>query len=334
MSEVGKKNLIIKKEFQNNPEIKTVYFTKKITSFIQHKKTPLLAVKMISVILSSVKEEQKRILDEQKLEGNNSIQASFDDYFNDWDKHTRYSFKFSFKDIKLNKDIRNDKIAEAFILLSNLNWEIYQDNRGTNRLVPFIEAVEWNNNSQYFSFMMQKETMQKFLEVSQFFKLDTDFIVNINSSNTLNFVFWMQKFIPSLGTTISLVKAKEQLGIEYKYLSDIKRYFNDIKINLNSSNYPYGMNFSINKRLFKLEIFLKKEAIGEIEGIDKKEDLQIQRTLYYTKRKRKLSNVNFKELEKIIRSLGYQKFSQITKRKIGVKLMDDEYIQELIRLIS
>ena len=99
-------------------------------------------------------------------------------------------------------------------------------------MVPFIEAVKWNKNKQYIQFNMHKKTMESLLDMSKFLKLENDFVMNLKSAKTLSFIFWLSKFIPYNGTTISIQKFVEEMNLTSSYPSKIDEYLKRIRAEL------------------------------------------------------------------------------------------------------
>lgn len=324
-------------EFQDNPHVRTILYTERLFNFMRNKDLSLLPTKIINVILSAVKEEQQKYIQEKNLpflEETKSGQLSFETIFKDWTENTRAKFTINFKSIKLDKDIKNKELYTSFILLSNLNWQIIKDDLTEDyELVPFIEAVRWNKNKQYIQFNMHKKTMESLLDMSKFLKLNNDFVMNLKSPKTLSFIFWVSKFLPYGGTTISLEKFSNELNIHTTYKSKIDEYLKRIKAEMNEGNYAYGFNYSFDKYNIKIQLFNKKEAIGIAEGIDTLEDLKIQRALYHIASVRKLSEENKEKIRRIYKALGYELVSKMIKRKISMEVKNDDYIQAVMTLI-
>lgn len=324
-------------EFQDNPHVRTILYTERLFNFMRNKDLSLLPTKIINVILSAVKEEQQKYIQEKNLpflEETKSGQLSFETIFRDWTENTRAKFTINFKSIKLDKDIKNKELYTSFILLSNLNWQIIKDDLTEDyELVPFIEAVRWNKNKQYIQFNMHKKTMESLLDMSKFLKLNNDFVMNLKSPKTLSFIFWVSKFLPYGGTTISLEKFSNELNIHTTYKSKIDEYLKRIKAEMNEGNYAYGFNYSFDKYNIKIQLFNKKEAIGIAEGIDTLEDLKIQRALYHIASVRKLSEENKEKIRRIYKALGYERVSKMIKRKISMEVKNDDYIQAVMTLI-
>jgi len=246
-------NYDIIQEFKDNPNIRTILYTERLYSFMRKKDLTLLPTKIINVILSAVKDEQQKYIKEASLPGiiveTPVRQMSFEDIFQDWAENTRARFTVNFKSIKLDKDIKNKELFEAFIYLSNLNWQIINDvETGDVELVPFIEAVKWNKNKQYIQFNMHKKTMESLLDMSKFLKLENDFVMNLKSAKTLSFIFWLSKFIPYNGTTISIQKFVEEMNLTSSYPSKIDEYLKRIRAEINSGNYAYGFNYSFENK--------------------------------------------------------------------------------------
>lgn len=133
-------------EFKDNPNIRTILYTERLFSFMRKKDLTLLPTKIINVILSAVKDEQQKHIKDNSLKDVVQTQVgqmSFEDIFQDWAENTRARFTINFKSIKLDKSIKNRELFEAFVFLSNLNWQIINDiETGDVELVPFIEAVK------------------------------------------------------------------------------------------------------------------------------------------------------------------------------------------------
>ena len=260
---------------------------------------------------------------------------SFEDIFQDWAENTRARFTVNFKSIKLDKDIKNRELFEAFIYLSNLNWQIINDvETGDVELVPFIEAVKWNKNKQYIQFNMHKKTMESLLDMSKFLKLENDFVMNLKSAKTLSFIFWLSKFIPYNGTTISIQKFVEEMNLTSSYPSKIDEYLKRIRAEINSGNYAYGFNYSFENKNIKFQLYYKKEAIGKVEEIEDLEALKRQRALYHIYSVRELSYENKKKIENIYKALGYEKTSSLLKRKISKDLKNDAYIEAVMNILK
>lgn len=253
-------NYDIIQEFKDNLNIRTILYTERLYSFMRKKDLTLLPTKIINVILSAVKDEQQKYIKETSLPGiiveTPVKQITLEDIFQDWTENTRARFTVNFKSIKLDKDIKNRELFEAFIYLSNLNWQIINDvETGDVELVPFIEAVKWNKNKQYIQFNMHKKTMESLLDMSKFLKLENDFVMNLKSAKTLSFIFWLSKFIPYNGTTISIQKFVEEMNLTSSYPSKINEYLKRIRAEINSGNYSYGFNYSFENKNIKFQLY-------------------------------------------------------------------------------
>ncbi|WOC53092.1 hypothetical protein BPO_p0009 (plasmid) [Bergeyella porcorum] len=259
---------------------------------------------------------------------------SFEDIFQNWVENTRARFTINFKSIKLDKNIKNRELFEAFVFLSNLNWQIINDiETGDVELVPFIEAVKWNKNKQYIQFNMHKKTMESLLDMTKFLKLENDFVMNLKSAKTLSFIFWISKFIPYNGTTISINKFVDEMNLSTTYPSKIDEYLKRIRAEVNAGNYAYGFNYSIEKGNIKFQLYYKKEAIGIVDEIEDLEALKRQRALYHIYSVRNLSPENKNKIETIYKAMGYEKVSKLLKRKIPKDLKNDEYRSKVMELL-
>lgn len=326
------------KTYQDNPNVRTILYTEKLYKFMMSQELSMLPTKIINVILSAVKAEQQNFIQTKNTVVQNK-QLSFDDIFKDWNENSRALFTISFQSIKLNKDIKNRDLYNSFLVLSNLNWVIYSDDKkGMDELIPFIEGVKWTSNMQqrdrHIQFRMHRKTMESLLDMSNFLKLESSFVMNLKSPKTLSFIFWVSKFIPSKGTTIGINKFCEQMNMKFTYISKVDEYLKRIRAEINSSaDYVYGMNYSFEDHLIKIQIFIKKEGIGKVENIDSLEDLQITRAIYHIVKKRGLNKAQKEEVRKIYKYTGYKEISRIIKRRIDNVLMGQEYVNRLNELL-
>ena len=331
----------IKKEYENNPLIRTLLYTEKLYTFMIKQNLSLLPTKVINVILSAIKQEQQPFIKNSDIITGNSKQLSFDDFFADWNSNSRALFTVSFKSIKLDKRIKNSELYNAFVALSNLNWEIYTDDkRGVDMLVPFIEGVEWTSSKKkkerYIQFKMHRKTLESLLDVSKFLNFENDFIMQLKSSKTLSFIFWASKHFTNGGTTIGVEKFCDQMNINYSYNSKVEEYLNRIRAEMNGSSFIFGMNYSIPKggKLLKIQLFDKKEGVGITNNIDTLEDLQIKRALYHIKKTRNLNENQLADIEKKYRIIGYETLSKLIKRRIKKEVQGNDYIDEVAKIIN
>lgn len=326
----------IEKNYQNNPFIRSILYTEKLYNFMIKQDLTLLPTKVINVILSAIKQDQQLFIKDNNDVTGEIKQLSFEDVFAGWSENSRAVFTISFKSIKLDKKIKNIELYNAFIALSNLNWEIYTDDkRGVDMLVPFIEAVEWSSSKEhkerYIQFRMHRKTMESLLDMSKFLNMDNEFVMNLKSAKTLSFIFWASKHFRNGGTTIGLEKFCNQMNIKYTYNSKVEEYLNRIRAEMNGSSFAYGMNFSIpkNSKLLEIALFDKKEGIGKTKGIDTLEDLQIKRAIYHIEKTRKLNAEQVAIVEKKYKLVGYETISKLIKRRIKKELTGEEYLKAL-----
>lgn len=325
--------------YKDNPSIRSILYTEKLYKFMISQELSLLPTKIINVILSAVKQEQKKFINPKETIVAQK-QLSFDDLFSNWTENTRARFTLSFKSIKLNKDIKNRDLFKAFIALSNMHWQIFSDEEnGVEELIPFIEGVKWTSNKdhrdRHIQFNMHRKTMESLLDMSKFLNLEAEFVMNLKSPKTLSFIFWVSKFIPYGGTKIGIHKFCDEMNIKYTYNSKVDEYLKRIRAEINStSSYMYGMNYKIKENILRIQIFEKKEAIGKIENIDTLEDLQIKRAIYHIVKTRSLNEEQKLKVEKIYKYTGYQEISRLIKRRIDKELTGEDYIAKLLDLLA
>lgn len=330
---VQKVDYEIMQTYKDNPQIKSILYSDRLYKFLVQQELSMLPIKIINVILSAVKQEQTPFIkrNETVVEAK---QLSFDDFFQNWSENSRALFTISFKSIKLNKDIKNRDLFNSFIALSNLSWEIFSDEKNeVEELIPFLEGVKWTSNKvqrdRFIQFRMHRKTMESLLDMSRYLGLDSDFVMNLKSPKTFAFIFWSSKFIPHGGTKINIEKFCQEMNIPYTYDSKVAEYLQRIRAEMNSSTYAHGMNFSIVEDKIHIQLFDKKEGIGITKDIPTLEDLQIKRAIYHITKKRNLTKLESKEVEKIYRETGYENISKLIKRKIKKEAMGKEYIEEL-----
>lgn len=329
----------IVKNYKDNPSVRNILYTERLYKFMISQELSLLPTKIINVILSAVKQEQQNFITPKESVVSHK-QLSFDEIFENWNENARAEFTISFKSIKLNKDIKNRDLFNAFIELSNMHWEIFDDeNTGVCELIPFIEAVKWTSNKdhrdRHIRFRMHRKTMESLLDMSKFLNLEADFVMNLKSPKTLSFIFWVSKFIEYGGTTIRITKFCEEMNIKFSYVSKVDEYLKRIKAEINSTTtYVYGMNYSFDDHLLKIQIFEKKEAVGKVIDLDSLEDLQIKRAMYHIVKKRALNEAQKKEVQKIYKYTGYIAISKLIKRKIDNDLKGEDYVKRLKDIIE
>jgi len=181
---------------------------------------------------------------------------------------------------------------------------------------------------------MHKKTMESLLDMSKFLKLENDFVMNLKSAKTLSFIFWLSKFIPYNGTTISIQKFVEEMNLTSSYPSKINEYLKRIRAEINSGNYAYGFNYSFENKNIKFQLYYKEEAIGKIEEVEDLEALKRQRALYHIYSVRELSPENKKKIENVYKALGYDKTSNLLRRKISKDLKNDAYIEAVMNILK
>lgn len=325
--------------YKDNPSVRSILYTERLYKFMISQELSLLPTKIINVILSAVKQEQQKFITPKETVVTHK-QLTLDDLFEDWNDNTRALFTISFKSIKLNKDIKNRDLYNAFIALSNMHWEIFDDEKTeVCELVPFIEGVKWTSNQdhrdRHIQFRMHRKTMESLLDMSKFLKLEADFVMNLKSAKTLSFIFWVSKYIKHGGTKIGITKFCEEMNMKFTYVSKVDEYLKRIKAEINStSTYIYGINYSFENSLLKIQIFEKKEAIGKVIDIDSLEDLQIKRAIYHIKKKRELNEQQTTEVQKMYKATGYLTISKLIKRKIPNDLKGDAYVKRLLAVIE
>lgn len=338
------------KHYQDNPLIRSILYTEKLYKFLMKKDLGLLPTKIINVILSAIKEEQQQFIKDKNVIGEIK-QLTFDDVFKDWTENTRAQFTISFKSIKLDKDIKNKELYNAFVALSNLHWEIYSDESlNVYELVPFIEGVKWSGNmkdlkadknnklvnsnrDRFIQFKMHRKTMESVLDMSRFLNLDNHFVMNLKSVKTLQFIFWVSKHIPNRGVQIGVEKFCHEIGIKYTYDSKVLEYLNRIRAEMNQS-YSFSINYRIEKKKLIIAVYDTKTGIGDTKGIDSLEDLQIKRAMYNIEKVRSLNESQLKEIEKYYKYIGYETVAKSINRRIEKTIVGDEFMNKFKGLLN
>lgn len=336
--------------YEDNPLIRSILYTEKLYKFLMNKDLGLLPMKIINVILSAIKDEQQQFIKDKNVLAETK-QLTFDDVFKDWTENTRAQFTISFKSIKLDKDIKNKELYNAFVALSNLHWEIYSDESlNVYELVPFIEGVKWSGNmkdlkadinkklvnsnrDRFIQFKMHRKTMESLLDMSRFLKLDNHFVMNLKSAKTLQFIFWVSKHINNKGVQIGVEKFCNEIGIKYTYDSKVLEYLNRIRAEMNQS-YSFSINYRIENKKLIIAIYDTKIGIGDTNGIDSLEDLKIKRALFNIKKVRNLDELQMVKIEKYYKYIGYETVSKAINRRINTTIIGDLFIQKFEELLN
>ena len=325
-----------KKSFSPRPR-KKVLVSNDFREVLISQETSIVEQRIITIILSSIKEEQSLFISvKSPVNFVGHIQLTFDDYFEGWANQGTVDFEIPLKVLNPNRLMKNLTIKSALINMTNINWLQLKDSSINGyQAVPFIIKPRWNKSFLYFK--MDKAVLKHLLNMSHYFPLKKDLPYQVSSSNTLRFLMWILKFRKFGGLSMEYTQILKQFSIskdKYDGRSRFERDFlQSIKADLDSFN-DLSFNYAYQKGKYTFSIYDTNKAIGANEKFISLNDLQLDRSIKYLKRKRNLSETNIRVLRKLFEVKGYKELSSRLKNRIDPSLSGDSYIKAVFVLLE
>lgn len=325
-----------RKSFTPRPR-KKVLVSNDFREVLISQETTIIEQRIITVILSSIKEEQSLFISvKTPLNLNQPQQLTFDDYFEGWANQGTVDFEIPLKVLNPNRIMKNLTIKSALINMTNINWLQLKDTSINGyQAVPFILNPRWNKSHLYFK--MDKAVLKHLLNMSHYFPLKKELPYQVSSSNTLRFLMWILKFKKFGGLSMEYTQILKQFSIskdKYEGRSRFERDFlQNIKADLDSFN-DLSFNYAYQKGKYAFSIYDTAKAIGTNEKFISLNDLQVDRSIKYLKRKRNLREANIRVLRKLFEVKGYKELSSRLKNRIDPNLKCDEYIKAVFILLE
>lgn len=298
--------------------------------------TSIIEQRVITMILSAIKEQQSLFISTKTSSCSGFQQLSFDDYFEGWANQGVVEFKISLNELNPNRKMTNLTIQKALINMTNINWFRLKDHKIDRfKAVPFILEPSWDRKHIYFN--MDRAVIKNLLNMSHYFSLKKDLPYKTSSPNTLRFLMWLlkfknQEFIVKEYSEIlkELSMTKNRFENRAKFERD---FLKNVKADLDSYN-DMSFNYKCDKGLYNFVFYDTKNAVGKNEKFPTIEELKIERSLKYLKRKRNLSETNINVLRKLYQVKGHRELSKKLNGKIDPKLLCGEYIKAVFTLLE
>ncbi|KIA89609.1 replication initiation protein [Kaistella jeonii] len=330
------KNIQERKYFTPRPR-KKVLVSNDFREVLVSQETSIIEQRVITIILSCIKEEQSLFISvKSPLNINGPIQFNFDDYFEGWANQGTVNFEIPLKFLNPKRIMKNMTIKSALVNMANINWLQLKDSSINGyQTVPFILKPQWNKNNLYFK--MDKTVLKHLLNMSHYFPLKKDLAYQVSSSNTLRFLMWIMKFKKFGGLSMEYSQILKQFSInkdKYEGRSRFERDFlQSIKADLDSFN-DLSFNYAYHDGKYTFSIYNTSKSTSNNVNFVSLNDLQVERSIKYLKRKRTLNDANVRTLRKLFDIKGYKELSTRLKNKIDSKLNSDNYIKAVFNLLE
>lgn len=297
--------------------------------------TSIIEQRIITTILSAIKDQQSLFIN-VKTSFDKQAQLSFDDCFDGWANQGYVEFLIPFQELNPKSKMKNSAIKSALINMTNINWLTLRDESINGySAVPFIISPKWNSKNIYFK--MDKAVMRHLLNMSPYFPLKKDLPYKISSPNTLRFLMWLLKFKKQEFIVKEYSEILKELSMSKNRFENRAKFERDflknVKADLDSYN-DLSFNYKCDKGLYNFVFYDTKNAVGKNEKFPTIEELKIERSLKYLKRKRNLSETNINVLRKLYQVKGHRELSKKLNGKIDPKLLCGEYIKAVFALLE
>lgn len=333
---VKSKDMQERKSFTPRPR-KKVLVSNDFREILVSQETSIIEQRVITIILSCIKEEQSLFISvKSPLNTGGAIQFSFDDYFEGWANQGTVDFEIPLKVLNPKRTMKNSTIKSALVNMANINWLHLKDSSINGyQAVPFILKPQWNKNNLYFK--MDNAVLKHLLNMSHYLPLKKDLAYQVSSCNTLRFLMWIVKFRKFGGLSMEYSQILKQFSIKndkYEGRSRFERDFlKSIKADLDSFN-DMSFNYAYHDGKYIFSIYDTSKSTSNKVNFVSLNDLQVERSIKYLKRKRTLNDVNVRTLRKLFDVKGYKELSTSLKNKIDSDLHGDNYIKAVFNLLE
>lgn len=322
----------IEKSFNAKKRLK-VLFSNDFRKVLICQDTTIIEQRILIIILESIKEEQSLFINVRSPVRNEDFkQLSFDDYFDGWADQGVVTFTIPLAHLNSNKKMKNSAIQNALINMTNMNWlRLKDEKRNGFKAVPFILEPGWNAKSIYFN--MDKAVLKNLLNMSHFYSIKSDLPFKTSSPNTLKFLMWIVQYKKLGVRRITFSDLLESLFIskdKYDGRSRFERdYLFNVKADLDAFN-ELSFNYIYNSGLYIFSIYLTKHSVGINEKFKILEDLKVERSIKYLKKKRNLNEAETRHLKRLCYREGHSEFSRKLNSKINADLKGLDYLKAVM----
>ena len=292
----------------------------------------IIEQRILIMILSALKDEQSNFINEKNsFNEGKPKQLSFDDYFQGWANQGIVDFIIPLSQLNPDKRMRNTKIQEALINMTNMNWMRLKDESINGyKAVPFILEPCWNRNNIYFK--MDNAVIKNLLNMSHFFPLIKELFYNASSANTMKFLMWILKYKKIGRRVIYYTQLLKELFIPQEKYDGKSRFERDFLINvkadLDSFN-DLSFDYSYLNKQYIFIIHNTQKGIVKNKEFVYLDKLQIDRSLKYLKRTRELNDNQIKIVKSFYQMRGYKEFSKKIKCKVKVHVKGEDFIKAI-----
>jgi len=318
-------------------ERKKVLISNDFREILITQNTTIIEQRLIVMILSCIKDEQSMFISvKSPIDLGVQTQLSFDDCFDGWANQGTVDFIIPLKDLNPKQKMKNKSIKTALINMTNINWlQLKDESINGYKAVPFILEPGWNRSNIFFK--MDKAVMKHLLNMSQYFSLRKDLPYKASSTNTLRFLMWILKFLNNGRVRMTYSQVLKELNIpndKYEGRSRFERDFlMNVKADLDFCN-DISFNYSFNNSNYYFVIYNTSKAVGSHEKFKTLNELQIDRSLKYIKKKRELDDAQVRVLKKLYLLRGYLELSKKIKSKISPFCKGQDYIKAVLFLLE
>ncbi|KUY30174.1 hypothetical protein ATB96_16570 [Elizabethkingia ursingii] len=325
------------------PKIFTPKFRKKVLisndfrEILLSHETTIIEQRIIVIILSAIRDEQSLFIEAKSpMQLKNELQLSFDDYFEGWANQGTIDFLLPFEDLNPGKRMKNAAIQAALINMANMSWLRLKDETINGyKAVPFIIEPGWNHKNIYFK--MDKAVMRHLVNMSPYFPVKKELPYQVSTSYSLKFLMWLLKYKNQEGIIKPYSQILKELFIPKDRYEGHYRFERDFLVNVKAdldAHNELSFNYSYSDGYYRISIYYTKNAVGMKPEFSTLNRLQIDRTLKYLKKRRKLNERNLSVLRKLFELRGYKELSTFLKRKIAISITGDDYIKAVFQLLE
>lgn len=324
------------KSFISKPR-KKVLISNDFREVILTQNNSIIEQRILIMILSALKDEQSNFINEKtSFNEGKEKQLSFDDYFQGWANQGVANFSIALSQLNPNRVMKNAKIQEALINMSNLNWMRLKDESINGyKAVPFILEPSWNRNHIYFK--MDNAVLKNLLNMSQYFSLIKELPYKASSANTMKFLLWIMKFKKFGEKIIDYAQLLNELYIFQEKYDGRTRFETDflknVKADLDSFN-DLSFNYSYLEGKYIFTIYNTRKSVENNEEISSSDKLKIIRSLKYLKKIRELNDIQINFLKKLFESRGHKALSKRINSKIESHLKGENYRKAVLILLE
>ena len=285
------------------------------------KKLSIHSLRIILVILSSIKDKQLR--DDYQL-------SLFNEDWFDTDKSTTYTTQFNFylKDFLPKNSESRELVKEGLKSLVSYTVEqkfIGEKGNKVTVVGGLISNLIYNEGKKGVKFEMNAYWYKVFVDLSKNYnKFLSSVIFNISSSNALLFYLFLKTL--KEGTTMKMETLNDKLQTNYKEWWKIKQKILDPIRNELNKNADLSFNYEIKDNKANIVVY---DTINAVPALQKQDEYLIKKAVHYKKIKYDLSEIEVGILESLYKKYGYDFVYKVTSRKKDlVKLRGRAYLDK------